>query len=339
MVSATGDWTANTLELEYPAVRSIYTLLGARDRVAAVRVQAEHNYNRESREAMYDWMAPLAAARERGRIARGDSGSRQMRWVTCCIPSPPLPPEALTAAQVIANRIAAATRQLGDHANRRPCSGARARSVAVARRRVACRRRHPPESQDGALSLTHPTSGSVARGRVHRADTWRSPRSMPTPRPAFIISKPTTGMRLPASASPTSSRRRRAYPVRRSWPLACGGRGRAGGGNRAPSPRDPRRRWFETTSDSDFLDRLYVPGIRRAGDLQTAMDMLHPRGHHPQRRRSIQRHRRPGDPEETDPRRNRARWSNAPPLLRSPPGPEDRRPGSLLLSASVRGLN
>ena len=29
MVSATGDWTANTLEQEYPAVRSIYALLGA----------------------------------------------------------------------------------------------------------------------------------------------------------------------------------------------------------------------------------------------------------------------------------------------------------------------
>jgi len=57
MISATGDWTNETLELEYPAVRSIYGLLDASDRVRAVRIKAEHNYNKESREAMYAWMA------------------------------------------------------------------------------------------------------------------------------------------------------------------------------------------------------------------------------------------------------------------------------------------
>jgi hypothetical protein len=52
MISATGDWTKETLEVEYPAVRKIYGLFGAADRVHAVRMDAEHNYNRESREAM-----------------------------------------------------------------------------------------------------------------------------------------------------------------------------------------------------------------------------------------------------------------------------------------------
>jgi hypothetical protein len=57
MVSATGDWTTNTLEREYPAVRAIYELLGATDRVHGVRFEAPHNYNRDSREAVYAWMA------------------------------------------------------------------------------------------------------------------------------------------------------------------------------------------------------------------------------------------------------------------------------------------
>ncbi len=57
MISASGDWTNETLELEYPAVRSIYGLLDASDCVRAVRITAEHNYNKESREAMYAWMA------------------------------------------------------------------------------------------------------------------------------------------------------------------------------------------------------------------------------------------------------------------------------------------
>ena len=57
MISATGDWTNETLEKEYPAVRAIYNLFDASDRVQAVRITAEHNYNKESREAMYSWMA------------------------------------------------------------------------------------------------------------------------------------------------------------------------------------------------------------------------------------------------------------------------------------------
>src|SRR5688500_13965635 len=43
MISATGDWTAETLEKEYPAVRAIYELFGAADLVRAVRLTAEHN--------------------------------------------------------------------------------------------------------------------------------------------------------------------------------------------------------------------------------------------------------------------------------------------------------
>lgn len=57
MVSATGDWTKNTLEVEFPAVRHVYSLFGAEDRVEAVRVDAGHNYNKQSREAVYSFFA------------------------------------------------------------------------------------------------------------------------------------------------------------------------------------------------------------------------------------------------------------------------------------------
>lgn len=53
MVSATGDWTRATPEIEYPAIRGIYELYGAGDRVANVHIDAGHNYNRDSREAVY----------------------------------------------------------------------------------------------------------------------------------------------------------------------------------------------------------------------------------------------------------------------------------------------
>ena len=53
LVSATGDWTVNTPTVEYPAIKEIYRLFGAEDRLEWAQVDAGHNYNRESREAVY----------------------------------------------------------------------------------------------------------------------------------------------------------------------------------------------------------------------------------------------------------------------------------------------
>ena len=53
MVSATGDWTVHTPYHEYPAVRRVYDLFGAAGRVHTRQVEADHNYNRASREAVY----------------------------------------------------------------------------------------------------------------------------------------------------------------------------------------------------------------------------------------------------------------------------------------------
>ncbi len=55
MVSATGDWTFETPRIEFPAVRSIYRLFDAEGKVHSVQVDAPHNYNKQSREAVYAW--------------------------------------------------------------------------------------------------------------------------------------------------------------------------------------------------------------------------------------------------------------------------------------------
>jgi hypothetical protein len=57
MVSATGDWTCDTPRIEYPAIRAIYDLVGAGDQVACVQFPFQHNYNRSSREAVYQFFA------------------------------------------------------------------------------------------------------------------------------------------------------------------------------------------------------------------------------------------------------------------------------------------
>ncbi|HQA44948.1 MAG TPA: acetylxylan esterase [Phycisphaerae bacterium] len=57
MISATGDWTKLTPEVEYPFIRSIYALYDAVDKVQNVHIDAPHNYNKASREAMYRFFA------------------------------------------------------------------------------------------------------------------------------------------------------------------------------------------------------------------------------------------------------------------------------------------
>ena len=57
MVAATGDWTKNTLQEEFPAMRAIYDLYGKGENVETTLIDAPHNYHRESREAVYKFMA------------------------------------------------------------------------------------------------------------------------------------------------------------------------------------------------------------------------------------------------------------------------------------------
>lgn len=58
MVSATGDWTHNTPREEYPAVRSIYQLYDATANLEMIQIKAPHNYNKETREAVYRYFGP-----------------------------------------------------------------------------------------------------------------------------------------------------------------------------------------------------------------------------------------------------------------------------------------
>jgi len=55
LVSATGDWTKNCLTEEWPALKRIYDLFGKGQNTAVVQFNYEHNFNVESREAMYAW--------------------------------------------------------------------------------------------------------------------------------------------------------------------------------------------------------------------------------------------------------------------------------------------
>jgi dienelactone hydrolase len=57
LVSATGDWTHNVPKEEFPAIQRIYALYGKAGQVEVVQFHAEHNFNRQSREAVYQFFA------------------------------------------------------------------------------------------------------------------------------------------------------------------------------------------------------------------------------------------------------------------------------------------
>ena len=112
MISATGDWTAETLEVEYPAARALYALLGAQDRVHAVRFTAEHNYNKDSREAMYGWMARWLKGASSAAPVPERSFTPDALPALLVFHGRPLPDRAITAGELTASWIAGAKRQL-----------------------------------------------------------------------------------------------------------------------------------------------------------------------------------------------------------------------------------
>jgi len=57
VVSSTHDWTRHTPVEEYPAIRKIYDLYGRAQDVENAHIDAEHNYNHDSREAVYRFLA------------------------------------------------------------------------------------------------------------------------------------------------------------------------------------------------------------------------------------------------------------------------------------------
>jgi dienelactone hydrolase len=112
LISATGDWTAHNPTEEYPDIKSIYTLYGAEDRVECVQIDAPHNYNLASREAMYaffgKWLLGVAdteALREKPFQPEKDED-------LLVFAGRELPKNALTAAQLTENLIQASEAQL-----------------------------------------------------------------------------------------------------------------------------------------------------------------------------------------------------------------------------------
>jgi dienelactone hydrolase len=113
MVSATGDWTTETPRVEFPAIRSIYELFDAGDHVHSVQVDAPHNYNKLSREAVYAWFGKWLLGVDDPEALREKDFSMEKDEDVRVFPDQ-LPDNAVTAEQLTAYLKAQSELQLQD---------------------------------------------------------------------------------------------------------------------------------------------------------------------------------------------------------------------------------
>ena len=271
MVAASGDWTVNTLEREYPAIASFYRLMDAPDRVHAVRFTAEHNYNKESREAMYAWMA---------RWLKGAPADVQVRERSFTADPPadlmvfhqrPLPPGAVDADRLTDNWIAAARRQLttGDGAvqaralrhalgygDPEPKMTTAGRSAAGRRTVLVAGLDAETEQALRAAKLdvrpiSFTTFDAAAAAKVRHFETYN--RTEAAERVADIV----TGLRAYPDAAIVASGDAALAALLASAVIR-------------PRVAVLDVGNFDRENDAAFVERLFIPGLRRAGDLQTA---------------------------------------------------------------------
>ena len=273
MISATGDWTNETLELEYPAVRSIYSLLDASDRVRAVRITAEHNYNKESREAMYAWMARwLQHAPEDVHPAERSFTPERLENLLV-FHGRSLPPNAVDVAGLTTEWIEAAKKQLAaggapvftaalrhslgfaNESKELPPKGGRhgdGKVLLGASNPDLERALKAAGFQPSVISFTRFDADAAAK--VHHFETYnRTPASQ---RVADIVAavraNPDAAVIADGDAALSAILASAVVPIRLAILNVDG---------------------FDSSSDQAFVDHLYIPGLRRAGDLQTAAAM------------------------------------------------------------------
>ena len=112
LIAATGDWTNKTPDVELPAIKGVYKLYGAKDKVVCDLIDAPHHYNKAGREGVYRWF---------GRWILGDAGAEHFSESEYAHDKPedllifgtePKPPNMLDAQAFVASRIQASEERL-----------------------------------------------------------------------------------------------------------------------------------------------------------------------------------------------------------------------------------
>jgi acetyl xylan esterase AXE1 len=267
MVSATGDWTRNTLQLEYPAMQRYYALLGAPEGVHALQFPAPHNYNQESREAVYAWMARWLKDAPPDVSVEEKPFTLEPLQKLLVFHGRALPEHAVTPERLTEQWIAAAMRQL-ETADPAVLRAALLHALALQPRDAPPRRTGKPvvvlASADASLEQALKRTGfsvrpvrftvfdAEAAAKLSQFETYnRTPAGQRVADIANALREvPRAILIADGDAALPALLAQAAFPAERVIVDIDG---------------------FDAASDSAFLERLYLPGLRRAGDLHTAL--------------------------------------------------------------------
>ena len=269
MISATGDWTAETPRVEYPEMRKFYALLGAEDRLQSFQVDAEHNYNRATREALYAWMARwLQGAPADARVEEKPFSPEPLPALLV-FHQRPLPEGAVTAEQLTAGWIAAARGQWG-RADPQTLRAALLHALAPA---IEAKPRWGSSRKTVVLASENPDlSKALARAGFPVRRVTFTPQDREA---AAKVAHFETYNRTPASQRVTDIARA-LIETPHAILVADGDVGPAAVLALALAPVDRAILdvgQFDVSSDAAYVERLYIPGLQRAGGLQTALSM------------------------------------------------------------------
>ena len=291
MIAATGDWTKNTPREEYPAIRSIYELYDRAAYVETVQIDAPHNYNQASREAMYTFFNHriLGEAKDvKERHVEVEKLQDMLVWQ-----GRPLPGNALNYEQLVEQWIAAAKKQSSE-----------TRDPAVFRERL--RLALATEWPDHVVSETEGDRVVLSRpGKGDRVSARRIGAGVPSvvvvgssssTGPALVVTAFQTGDgAAPRDRSPqffttfnrTDDQNRvqdiltaLAYLKQEgARDLRVIGTGKASVWALFAAAAAPVTVAFEGSDDfagedKDFIERFFVPGIQRAGGIEAARRVL-----------------------------------------------------------------
>jgi dienelactone hydrolase len=253
LVSAAGDWTRDTPRIEFPAIESVYALLGAKDRVATVQFIADHNYNRDSREAVYGFFARWVLGRaDASRIAEPEYTPERPADLLVFF-GRELPQEAKTQQEIVDGLIEARKAQLAALRPRSAAALERSREMLEPGLRHALAAEYPAADailSGGSRSGVKAGVRDLVLGRRGRGDrvpvrTWVAPPGVGR---AVLVVHP--GGIEAVSARETSL----VEPLRRQGHLVASLDAFNTGSARAP--RDTSDRFFTTYNRTDDAHRV-----------------------------------------------------------------------------------
>jgi dienelactone hydrolase len=297
LVAATGDWTKNNPQEEWPAIKRVYDLYGAGDKTAVRQFNYQHNYNVDSRNAMYAWFGKWLLNDPDASHFREQPFTADVEAMRVWNDQNPLPANALNEQALTSALIERSRRQLREIWPRSESDLKRFRDVmrpalesALSARPVQPAKTAGPGGKSVALIVAEEGDRAEAdrvaaalksAGRDAEIVTVKSTAAPPEQMWANFYScynVPPAGVeaqkvvdRLELLAASGSGR----IDV-----VGVGRAGRVALLARAIAPVDGSvaadLQQIDSSDDSIWLSDLFAPGLRRAGDLQTAAMLVAP---------------------------------------------------------------